>query len=88
MKPIGIMSNGRDVTETVWLIWPLLVEKHQRGLCTCSYCKDGRTGLVLPQCRCWNAWRSVRWYWRDGYWCIRWTMPRWWPRCKLCAPNN
>ena len=78
------MSNESGITETQWMVGPFLIEKHQNGNCECSYCKSAKTGLVLPECRCCNAWRSIRWYWKDGYWVIRWTMPYWWPICQRC----
>ncbi len=75
----------------------VLKEKHGK-LCECSYCKGDdftkRRGIVLPKCRCRNAWRIF--YWRKAKWpcelsCIRFTLPRypfvWW-RCRFCRKKE
>jgi hypothetical protein len=71
----------------------ILYEKHGK-LCDCSYCQefDKRWGIVLPKCRCRNAWRIF--YWRKSKWpcelsCIRFTLPsfiRW--RCRRCRESR
>jgi len=43
--------------------------------CTCSYCESKKVGLVLPKCKKWNSWRSIRWYWNKRLHVIRWTIP-------------
>lgn len=54
--------------------WTLLLESHNAG-CPCSYCKEDRVGIVLPQCKAGNSWRSIRWKWRGRLHVIRWTLP-------------
>lgn len=76
---------------TIFGAW-ILREKHGK-LCPCSYCEkfDKRWGIVLPECRCRNAWRIL--YWRKAKWpcelsCIRITLPsfmKW--RCRRCRKN-
>lgn len=47
--------------------------------CTCSYCKDDKVGLVLPENKALNSWRSIRWKWKGNRHYLRWTLPDWWP---------
>ena len=67
----------------------ILYETHGK-LCDCSYCQEfsNRWGIVLPKCRCRNAWRIF--YWRKRKWpcelsVVRFTLPSFMQgRCRYC----
>lgn len=66
---------------TLWTFhgsFTVLREAHDKG-CQCSYCKKGQVGLLLPENKARNSWRSIRWRWRGGLQVLRWTLPSWWP---------
>lgn len=62
---------------TLWQV-SILRESHDKG-CACSYCREGKVGLVLPACKSHHSWRSIRWKRRGELQVIRWTLPGWWP---------
>lgn len=53
----------------------ILYEVHSTD-CTCSYCREHRYGLVLPECKKPNSWRAIRWKWRGRLHVVRWTLSR------------
>ncbi len=59
----------------------ILREAHDKG-CSCSYCKEGRVGIVLPENKGRNSWRALQWKWRGKLHVLRWTLPKWCPNDK------
>ena len=59
----------------------ILLERHSKEHCTCSYCRDeiniGRLfRLSLPECKASNAWRRVIYVGnKKWYYYLRWTLP-------------
>jgi len=57
----------------------ILREVHDK-CCLCSYCTEGKVGIILPEDKGRNSWRAAQWKWQGRLHVIRWTLPTWWPR--------
>ena len=65
----------------------ILREAHDKG-CSCSYCKSGEVGLILPANKGRNSWRAIRWKWRGKLHVLRWTLPKWWPNTDSATTSQ
>lgn len=53
----------------------VLLESHDAG-CECSYCREMKFGLLLPESKHRNSWRILRWRWGKKQINLRWILPR------------
>lgn len=81
----GLLNSDGVGSRTLWERHTpsmcILREVHDKG-CACSYCKEGKVGLILPENKGRNSWRAIRWKWRGALHVLRWTLPDWWPTTK------
>lgn len=81
MQKNGQVSS-EYVYETTFMDAWILLERHNRKICTCSYCRkrcleSSKIKLWLPECKARNSWRVLCWNRNGYYYYLRSTLPTW-----------